>query len=446
MQTIAAAAHALSTGQTTARALTEACLAAIADPGGEGARAFRVVYDTQALATADAMDALRRVNRHPGPYAGVPFSLKDLFDVAGETTVAGSAVLAHAPPATATAPVVQRMMDSGFVAMGRTNMSEFAYSGIGANPHYGTPAAPWDRANRHVPGGSSSGAAVSVADGMALVALGTDTGGSCRIPAALCGIVGYKPTTRMVPRAGAFPLSTTLDSIGPLGASVACCAIIHAILAGVAPVVPAPLSLRGLRIAVPGNLVMDDLDPAVAEAFGRVLTRLSTQGARITHLPLPQLDRIVAANAGGGFSPPEAYAYHQAMLAQDADRYDQRVRQRIERGAAMTASAYIALLADRARIIADFDNATAPFDAVAMPTTPSLPPQIDSLADDAVFFRANSLMLRNTSLGNFLDRCSISVPAHRAGEPPVGFMLMAAPGQDQRLFAIAAAVEGVGRL
>lgn len=445
LQTIATAAHALATGQTTARALVEGCLAAIADPAGEGVRAFRVVYEQQARAAADAMDALRRVNRHPGPYAGVPFSLKDLFDVAGEVTVAGSAVLADAPPAAVTAPVVQRMMDAGFVAVGRTNMSEFAFSGIGANPHYGTPAAPWDRAQRHVPGGSSSGAAVSVADGMALAALGTDTGGSCRIPAALCGIVGYKPTTRAVPRAGAFPLSSTLDSIGPLAASVACCATVHAVLAGETPVALVPMALRGLRIAVPGNLVMDGLDPAVAEAFGRILTRLSTQGARVTHLPLPQFDQIVAANVGGGFSPPEAYAVHQAMLAKDGDRYDPRVRQRIERGAGMSAAAYIALLAERARIITAFDAATAPFDAVAMPTTPILPPRIDSLADDAEFFRANGLMLRNTSLGNFLDRCSISVPAHRLGEAPVGFMLMAAPGQDARLLAIAAAVEGVGR-
>ena len=443
MQTIAAAAQALATGQTTARALVEACLAAIADPAGEGSRAFRVVYDTQARAAADAMDGLRRVNRHPGPYAGVPFSLKDLFDVAGETTAAGSAVLANAPPAITTAPAVQRMMDAGFVAVGRTNMSEFAYSGIGANPHYGTPASPWHRAERHVPGGSSSGAAVSVADGMALTALGTDTGGSCRIPAALCGIVGYKPTARAVPRAGAFPLSTTLDSVGPLAPSVACCAITHAILAGETPLLPVPMALRGLRVAVPGNLVMDGLDPAVAEAFGRVLTRLSTQGARVTHLPLPQLDQIVAANAGGGFTPPEAYALHSAMLARDGDRYDPRVRQRIERGAGMTASAYIALLAERASIIAAFDAATAPFDVVAMPTVPILPPRIDLLTDDAEFFRANALMLRNPSLANFLDRCSISVPANRPGDAPVGFMLVGGNGQDARLLAIAAAVEGV---
>ena len=443
MQTLASAAHALATGQTTARALVEQCLAAIADPAGEGGQTFRVVYDKQARAAADAMDALRRVNRHPGPYAGVPFSLKDLFDVAGEVTCAGSVALADAPPALTTAPVVQRMMAAGFVAMGRTNMSEFAFSGVGINPHYGTPASPWRRAERHIPGGSSSGAAVSVADGMALVALGTDTGGSCRIPAALCGIVGYKPTASAVPTRGAFPLSTTLDSIGPLGASVACCATVHALLAGETPVPLEPMALRGLRVAVPGNLVMDGLDPAVAEAFGRILTRLSTFGARITHLPLPQLDAIVAANAGGGFSPPEAYAYHQMLLKRAASQYDQRVRVRIERGADMSAAAYIALLAERVRIIAAFDAATAPFDVVAMPTVAILPPRIDSLTEDAEFLRVNGMLLRNPSLANFLDRCSISLPAHREGDAPVGFMLIGPHGTDQRLLQIAAAVEGL---
>ena len=443
MQTLASAAHALATGQTTARALVEQCLAAIADPAGEGGQTFRVVYDKQARAAADAMDALRQVNRHPGPYAGVPFSLKDLFDVAGEVTCAGSVVLADAPPAATTAPVVQRMMDAGFVAMGRTNMSEFAFSGVGINPHYGTPASPWRRAERHIPGGSSAGAAVSVADGMALVALGTDTGGSCRIPAALCGIVGYKPTASAVPTRGAFPLSTTLDSIGPLGASVACCATVHALLAGETPVPLEPMVLRGLRVAVPGNLVMDGLDPAVAEAFGRILTRLSTFGARITHLPLPQLDAIVAANAGGGFSPPEAYAYHQTLLERAAGQYDQRVRMRIERGAGMSAAAYITLLAERVRIIAAFDAATAPFDVVAMPTVAILPPRIDSLTEDAEFLRVNGMLLRNPSLANFLNRCSISLPAHRDGDAPVGFMLMGPHGTDQRLLQIAAAAEGL---
>ena len=441
MTTLTQAADDLAHGRTTSRALIEACLAAAEDPAGEGPRVFRRLYADQARASADAMDALRRAGRAPGRYAGLPFSLKDLFDVAGETTAAGSAVLADAPPAKAHATVVQRLLGAGLIPVGRTNMTEFAFSGIGINPHYGTPLSPWDRAAGHVPGGSSSGAAVSVSDGMALAAIGTDTGGSCRIPAAFCGIVGFKPTARRVPRDGALPLSSTLDSVGPLANSVTCCAIIDAIMAGEPPEPVYPMALRGLRVAVPGTLVMDDMEPAVSEAFGRVLTRLGTQGARITHLPFPQFASIGAANAQGGFSSAEAFAWHRTLLAKHADGYDQRVRVRMERGAAITAADYIDLLATRQDIIASMDAATAPFDVVAMPTTPILPPRLAALTDDAAFFRANGLALRNPSLANFLDRCSISIPAHRAGEAPVGFMLMGPAGTDHRLFAIAAAVE-----
>ncbi len=443
MLTLTQAAADLAQGRTTARAMVETCLEAATDPAGEGTRVFRALYTEQARAGADAMDALRRVGRAPGPYAGLPFSLKDLFDVTGEITAAGSAVLADVPPATADATVIQRLMAAGMVPIGRTNMTEFAFSGIGINPHYGTPRAPWRRAEGHVPGGSSSGAAVSVADGMALLGIGTDTGGSCRVPAAFCGVVGFKPTASRIPQDGALPLSTTLDSVGPLAQTVQCCAIADAIMAGAPPVSLVPMALRGLRIAVPGTLVMDDLDPVVAEAFGRVLTRLGTQGARITHLPVPQFERIAALNALGGFSAPEAYAWHRPLLARDAARYDPRVRIRLERGAGVSAADYIDLLAARRDIIASMTLAMAPFDAIAMPTAPLLPPRIEALSDDADFFRANGLALRNPSLANFLDGCSISLPAHRTGDAPVGFMLMGAHGTDRRLLEIAAAVEAV---
>src|SRR5215469_9067384 len=226
----------LAAGRTTSRALTEAALARIADPGGEGRRSFTRVYETAALATADAQDRLRGAGILLSPLAGLPVSVKDLFDVAGEATTAGSVALKDAPPAVADAPIVRRLRAAGAVIVGKTNMTEFAYSGVGINPHYGTPGNPYDRAR--VPGGSSSGAAVSVVDGCAAVAIGTDTGGSVRIPAALCGLVGFKPTQRRVPRDGAVPLSTTLDSIGPLARSVEDCAIVDAILAGEEPVVP----------------------------------------------------------------------------------------------------------------------------------------------------------------------------------------------------------------
>jgi aspartyl-tRNA(Asn)/glutamyl-tRNA(Gln) amidotransferase subunit A len=452
MQTLTQAAAALSAGRTTARALTEACLDRIDDPQGEGARTFITTYAEQARSSADAMDALRRVGRAPGPYAGLPISLKDLFDVAGETTAAGSTVLAAAKPAGAHAAVVSRVLAQGFVPVGRTNMTEFAFSGLGINPHHGTPRSPWKRdrdgLGGHIPGGSSSGAAVSVADGMALAALGTDTGGSCRIPAAFCGVVGYKPTARRVPLTGVLPLAPSLDSVGPLAPSVQCCAIVDAILAGAvlagqAPRSIEPMPLRGLRLAVPGNMVMDGVDPVVAETFGRVLNRLAALGVRVTHLPLPQLEQIAAANAQGGLAPVEAYAWHRKLLAEQADGYDPRVRSRIERGSAMTGAELIALQAARIEIRASMDAATAPYDAVALPTSPVAPPSIDAFDDDADYGRINSLVLRNPSLANFLDRCSISLPAHRAGEAPVGFMLMGETGGDARLFAIAAAIEAI---
>ena len=439
--TLARAAADLANGRTTARALVESCLAAIADPAGEGARTFTRTYANQARDSADAMDLLRRVGRAPGPLAGIPISLKDLLDVRGETTAAGSTVLADAAPAEAHAAAVQRVLAAGLVPVGRTNMTEFAFSGIGINPHHGTPKAPWDRATGRVPGGSSSGAAVSVADGMALAALGTDTGGSCRIPAAFCGIVGYKPTARRVPLAGCVPLSPGLDSIGPLANSVACCAAIDAILAGEAPRALQPMDLRAMRLAVPGNVVMDGIDPAVAEVFGRALNRLASQGVRVTHLPFPQFQQVAAAANAGTLAGAEAFAWHRSLLARGAAKYDPRVRVRIERGGTMLAADLVALHAARVRISASMDEATAPFDAVAMPTTPIVPPTISSLDDDDAFNTANNLVLRNPALANFLDRCSISLPAHRPGEPPVGFMLMGEAGGDHRLLSIAAAVE-----
>jgi aspartyl-tRNA(Asn)/glutamyl-tRNA(Gln) amidotransferase subunit A len=443
LQTISQAADALASGATTARALVEACLDVIEAPDGEGARTFIRVYKDEARASADAMDALRKVNRHPGRYAGIPISLKDLFDVQGEITAAGSKALAQAKPATAHATVVARLLTAGFVPMGRTNMTEFAFSGIGINPHFGTPKGVWDRATGHVPGGSSSGAGVSAADGMAFMGLGTDTGGSCRIPAAFNGIVGYKPTARRVPITGVLPLSPSLDSVGPLARSVQCCATVDAVLAGETPRTLPGMSLRGLRLAVPGNMVMEGMDASTTEAFSRALNRLDNLGVRITHLTFPQFEQIAQANGTGGFAAAEAHAWHRELLADQAEVYDPRVRLRIERGRAMTAGDYIRLTQDRARLIASFDAATAPYDAVALPTAPIAPPSIASLVDDADFTRVNALVLRNCSLFNFLDRCSISIPASRAGEAPAGLMLVGETMGDARLFALANAIEPI---
>ena len=441
MRTIEQLAQALATGQTTSRALVEDSLAKIADPAGEGARAFIKVHADQARAMADAADALRKVGRSPGRYAGIPIALKDLFDIAGEPTPAGSAVLADAPPAEANAPVVARMLAAGFIPMGRVNMTEFAFSGLGINPHYGTPTSPWDRASKRIPGGSSSGTGVAVADGMAAAGLGTDTGGSCRIPAAFCGIVGYKPTARRIPIHGVLPLAPSLDSVGPLAPSVACCAAIDGILAGEGSSLPAPVGLTGLRFAVPENMVLDGMDATVAAAFERALSALSAAGASVTRIKCPEFEDIAAANAKGGFAASEAYAWHRALLASKGAGYDPRIRVRIARGEGMSAADYLDLLTARARIVASFDARTRDFDCVLMPTVPIVAPAIAELDDERAYNRINMLILRNTALGNFLDRCSIGVPCHRDGDAPVGLMLTGETMGDARLFSIAAAVE-----
>jgi aspartyl-tRNA(Asn)/glutamyl-tRNA(Gln) amidotransferase subunit A len=439
MQTIEQCAEGLAAGTMTSRALVEACLARIEDPSGEGSRAFIKVHADQARAMADAMDALRRVGRAPSRYAGIPVSLKDLFDIAGEPTPAGSVVLADAPPAAANAPVIARVLAAGLIPLGRTNMTEFAFSGLGINPHYGTPASPWDRASRRIPGGSSAGAAVSVADGMAFAALGTDTGGSCRLPAAMCGIVGYKPTARRVPITGVLPLSPSLDSVGPLANSVSCCAAIDAVLAGEALPALRPMPLAGLRLAVPANLVLDGLDATVAAAFDAALERLSQAGARLAAVTFPAFDAIGPASAKVSFAAAEAWAWHRALVAEKRSGYDPRVLRRILRGEGNTAADYLDLLAARASICAQADAETRDYDALVMPTCPLVPPRIADLDDENEYNRVNLLQLRNTTIGNFLDRCAISLPL--PGDAPVGLMLMGETMGDARLFAIAAAVE-----
>jgi aspartyl-tRNA(Asn)/glutamyl-tRNA(Gln) amidotransferase subunit A len=272
-------------GGGKSRGLVEQCLARIADQSGEGGRVFLKVHAADALAAADFYDRRRAHGAAPSPFAGIPVSIKDLFDIAGDVTTAGSVALRDAKAAEHDAPAVARLRTAGFIPIGRTNMTEFAFSGLGINPHYGTPLSPHDRQAARIPGGSSSGAAVSVSDGMAFGALGTDTGGSCRIPAALCGVVGFKPTAHRVPTAGAFPLSTSLDSIGPLAATVECCVTLDAVLAGEPAVDLAPFPLAGLRMAVPQTLVLEGVEPAVARAFESALAALRKAGARSSIFP-----------------------------------------------------------------------------------------------------------------------------------------------------------------
>jgi aspartyl-tRNA(Asn)/glutamyl-tRNA(Gln) amidotransferase subunit A len=435
----------LASGRTTSRQLVEACLARIADPAGEGQRAFIHVDRDAALAAADAMDGLRKANAAPSRFAGIPVSIKDLFDIKGQVTRAGSRALDDSAPAEADATVVARLRRAGFVVIGRTNMTEFAYSGIGINPHYGTPKSAWKRETGHVPGGSSSGAAVSVADRMAYGALGTDTGGSCRIPAAFNGIVGYKPTQSRVPLDGGVPLSFTLDSFGPLANTVQCCAILDAVLAD-EPVVPLkPRAIKGLRLAVPTTVMLDDLDAAVAQTFERALETLASQGALIERIEVPEFLDIGVISAKGGFTAAESYAWHRYLLTSKGDVYDPRVSVRILRGEAITAAEYIDMITGRRSLVTRTAARIAPYDALVMPTTANTPPVIADLADDQAFGRENIRALRNCTVINMIDGCAISLPAHRAGEVPVGLMLAHSAGHDRKLFEVAAGIEGVIR-
>jgi len=442
MRTLAQLAAHLGSGGSS-RGLVEQCLARIGDRAGEGERVFLKVHDADALAAADFYDRLRARGAAPWSFAGIPVSIKDLFDLAGDVTTAGSRALNGAEAAARDASSVARLRAAGFIPIGRTNMTEFAFSGLGINPHYGTPLNPYDRRAGRIPGGSSSGAAVSVTDAMAFGALGTDTGGSCRIPAALCGIVGFKPTARRVPTAGAFPLSTSLDSIGPLAATVACCAVLDAVLADEPAAELAPFPIAGLRMAVPQTMVLDGLELGVARAFEAALDVLRKAGARIVDIPLHELAELQQINAKGGFAAAESYAIHRALIAKAEKTYDPQVLTRILRGQEQSAADYIDLVAARADFIRRVAAIAAPYDALLMPTTPLTAPRLADLAADDSYRKVNFLMLRNPAIVNFLDRCSISLPCQRAGDAPVGLMLIGEHGADRRLLAIAAAIEQV---
>jgi aspartyl-tRNA(Asn)/glutamyl-tRNA(Gln) amidotransferase subunit A len=414
----------------------EQALARIADPQGEGARACLTVYAEAARAAADAADARAARDASLGPFDGTIVSIKDLFDVAGEPTRAGSKVLAEeAAPAKADATIVQRLRAAGAVIVAKTNMTEFAFSGIGANPHFGTPGNPRDRTR--VPGGSSAGAPISVADGMCDIAIGTDTGGSVRIPASLCGLVGFKPSRQRVPTDGAFPLSTTLDSVGPIGKSVADCAAADAVMAGEEILPLEPMALAGLHFGVAEGLPLDRLDDTVAAAFALAVKRLDDVGVRVTHEAFALFDDMGEVNAKGGISPYEACAIHRDRMNRRAADIDPNVRARIERGCATSAADYADMVRQRERLMQAMDAQLATLDALLMPTTSIVAPTIAEVADSKIFAARNAAVLRNTAIINFFDLCAISLPLK--AKLPVGLMLIARNGHDHRLLRIAAA-------
>jgi aspartyl-tRNA(Asn)/glutamyl-tRNA(Gln) amidotransferase subunit A len=443
LQTLRERRARIASGQTSHEATVARALELAATPALAGT--FTRLYPQAALQAARHADALAAAGVELPALAGAPVSIKDLYDVAGETTLAGSVIRPGRPAAPADAPAVARLRAAGAAVLGKTNMSEFAFSGVGANPHFGTPANPADTAVARIPGGSSSGAAVSVAAGLCVAGLGSDTGGSIRIPAALCGIVGFKNTQSRVPLQGAFPLSHTLDTVCAMAASVEDCLTVDGVLSGhPLPAVPRPLD--GVRLAIPQTLVLDALDATVAAAFARALTRLSAAGARLVEVPLKELAEIASINAPGGFSPVEAWAVHRDDMRTQRERYDHRVAARIALGEAVSAADYIVMQQRRRDWIARMGRALAGFDAMLCPTVPIVaPPVADLLASDEAFFKANGLLLRNTFVGNFLDGCSFSLPCHAEGELPVGLMLTAPGGQDAWLAGVALAVEAALR-
>jgi aspartyl-tRNA(Asn)/glutamyl-tRNA(Gln) amidotransferase subunit A len=395
---------------------------------------------TQAVAAG--IDAQAAAGLPLPPLAGLAVSIKDLFDVAGHPTTGGSRALAEAQPATRDCTAVSRLRAAGAALVGHTNLTEFAFSGVGINPHHGTPlnaAAALD-AQARIPGGSTSGGATSVASGAAWAALGSDTGGSIRIPAALQGLVGFKNTARLTPLDGAIPLSTSLDTASAITRSVRDAVLLHEILAARRAVL-AHRPVAALTLAVPGGAFLEGLDAAVASAFERSLAALRRAGARLHEIALPEVGELAAINAAGGLPAAESWAWHRALLATREADYDPRVALRIRRGERMSAADYIALLNARADWIARMTPRLAPFDALLSPTVPMLAPPVADLHSDDAFFATNARLLRNPSVVNMLDGCALSLPCQRAGEMPVGLMVWSSALRDDTVLDASLAIE-----
>ena len=411
--------------------------------GPRAQHVFTQCYAQAATAAAQRCDADTHAGRASEALHGVIITLKDNFDVAGETTMAGGVVCAGEAPAQQDALVVDRLRQAGAVVLGKTNMSEFAFSGVGINPHHGTPVNPADLAQARVPGGSSCGAAVSVALGLAEVGIGTDTGGSIRIPAALCGLVGYKSTQARIPCTGVMELSRTLDTVGSICHSVHACLSVDAVLSRQ----PLPLhaaNLRGMRFAVPQTLMMDEMDASVAQAFLRSLRRISEAGGEVVEMPFQALGDIAALSLPGGFSPIEGYAAHHVRLARGTHQIDHRVVARMLLGQGVSAQDYLELHNRRHAWIAAAEQTLQGFDAMLCPTVPVVAPLIQPLLDDdEAFFKANRLLLRNPSAINYMNGCAWSLPCHEAGELPVGLMVSGPAGHDAHLATVALALENL---
>ncbi|MGV2292367.1 amidase [Trinickia sp. YCB016] len=447
MRTIRESGEALASGTVSAGALLDASLAAIdadlARGGSAGGSTYTQADRPAAREAAANSDAFRARGYVPSALAGVPVSVKDLFDVKGQVTTAGSRILRDTAPAVRDAAAIARLREAGAVFAGRTNMSEFAFSGLGVNPHFGTPLNPID--TTRLAGGSSSGAATSVALGHVAAALGTDTGGSVRIPAAFCGLVGFKPTARRVPLDGIVPLSTSFDSIGPIARSVDCCVLVDAVVSGQS-LDTSPRALNGLRFGITSDYVSDDLDGTVSTAFNRAIEMLRRAGASVERFAFPELHEVGGRLPLAGITAAQAWAWHREHVAREPDAYDPRVLKRLRIGEGRSAADYIDLLAARERFVRDARVRLARFDAWLMPTVAIVPPALaDVEHDDETFFATNAKVLRNPSVVNFMDGCALTLPCHRDDELPVGLSICGPALADASILAIGRSVEALLR-
>lgn len=441
--TIASVTKALEEGEVSAVDLVSAAFSAIEKEEGEGERSFIRTFKNSAITQAAASDALRKMKVPQGPLAGVPISIKDLLDIEGEPTTAGSPVMAAtAKPAGADATLIARLRAAGAIFLGHTNMTEFAYSGLGINPHYGTPRNAWEQHIGHVPGGSSSGGAVSVAQNMAVAAIGSDTGGSVRIPAAFNRLYGFKPTLDRLPMDGVFPLSSSMDTIGPLARSIRCCRLLDQVMAGL-PVTQGQLSsMAGLRFGILETIALDGLDVEVAGSFVRALETISKAGARLERIKVDAIQRSNDIAALGTLVGPEAYHLHKNIVSNHAEEMDPRVQTRIVNAANIPASDYIEMLKLRQDMIERTEAAISNYDAVLMPTVAVVPPEIKPLlSSDDLYFQTNAKVLRNTSLGNLLGAPAATLPVGPKDAPPVGLMVMGIRGQDERVLNVAESID-----
>ena len=435
---------ALRSGQTSARQLVDAAL--------ERAHQSKSVFTSinpGLVHLADTIDQTGRKSQTLTPLAGIPIALKDLFNIRNEVTLAGSIVRKHyAQAEDADAEVVAPLRAAGLLFFGRTNMSEFAYSGIGMNAHYGTPLSIWDRDTGRLPGGSSSGSAVAVGEGIVCASLGSDTAGSCRIPAAFNGVVGVKPSYGRMSLQGIYPLSPTLDAPGPIAIDVDSCFILDQLMSGRAK--PAdelpnlqPAELNQLRLVIPEARVMNDLDAEVRTAFEAAVEALRAAGANIRQQSLPLLDDCDDLFIERPVVVREVWDHHRSMLEQYFDEYDPFVGTRLRLGANISDEEQQSRYQARDQLVSAFEREFAEIqaDALIYPTVACVPPAIAETEDDENARRVNLRCLRNTATVNYFNGCAISLPCHRTGEAPVGLMLSAANGQDEPLYRIAAAIE-----